>query len=51
MTNSKMLGMTARVCDARHCSCNEGQTKNRRKDKRTAKRRERQAWKKNLTNM
>lgn len=51
MNNDKMLGDLSRVCDDRFCTCNEGQTKNRRKDKRTAKRRERQEWKKNLSNM
>lgn len=47
---AKMIGRTARVCDWRYCTCNEGQTKNRRKDKRTAKRRERQAWRSEVTN-
>lgn len=45
---AKMIGKDSRVCDFRYCTCNEGQTKNRRKDKRTQKRRERAAWKKEI---
>jgi hypothetical protein len=44
MNHSKMLGRTARVCDFKACTCNEGQAKNRTKDKRLAKRRERRQW-------
>lgn len=42
----KMIGVTTRVCDSKCCTCNEGQTKNRRRQVRTAKRRERAMWKK-----
>jgi hypothetical protein len=44
----KMIGRRARVCEFKYCTCNEGYSKNRTKDKRRVKRRERAAWKKEV---
>lgn len=44
----RMLGPLSRVCDHKGCTCNEGQHKNRTTQKRMLKRRERQAWKKDV---